>query len=133
MKGIKVILLFSIVFSALLGCTPSFLYLSDPAVYVKKDLPRQEGLPHIVVLPFESPFYYPEIGMYTAKLFFQRLLDRKEFKDASFIQMSDWYEKGRSWNGKTELAVELGRALQSDFILLGSVDYYRVLPYVSFV
>ncbi len=126
MKRHKRTMLLFTVLATLWGCTPGFLYLSDPIVYVERDLPRQEALPTIAVLPFESPFYYPEIGMYTAKLFFQRLLEKKEFAGVSFLQVSDWYEKGMSWHGKTALAVELGREHNSDYILLGSVDQYLI-------
>jgi len=121
----RTMLLFTVL-ATLWGCTPGFLYLSDPIVYEKKVLPRQETLPTIAVLPFESPSYYPEIGMYTSKLFFQRLLEKKAFEGVSFLQVSDWYEKGMSWHGKTALAIELGREHNSDYILLGSVDQYLI-------
>jgi TolB-like protein len=124
MKRHKRIMLLFTVLATLWGCTPSFVYLSDPIVYVKKDIPQQETLPNIAVLPFECPSYYPEIGMYTAKLFFQRLHEKKEFESVSFLQVSDWYEKGMSWHGKTALAVELGRELNIDYILFGSIDQY---------
>jgi TolB-like protein len=117
-------ILFLIVLS-LWGCTPSFLYVSDPTVYVREKIPPQETTSKLTVLPFESPSYYPEIGMYTAKVFFQRLLEKEEFK-VSFSQGTDWYKRGKSWIRKTELAVEEGRKLKSDYILIGSVDYYLV-------
>lgn len=105
------------------GCTPGFLYVSDPTVYVRKKISLQETTSKLTVLPFESPSYYPEIGMYTAKLFFQQLLEKKEF-EVSFSQYADWRERGRSWIGKTEMALEEGRRLGSTFILIGSVDQY---------
>ncbi|KPJ60750.1 MAG: hypothetical protein AMJ42_01370 [Deltaproteobacteria bacterium DG_8] len=117
-------LLFLTVLS-LWGCTPSFLYVSDPTVYIRKDISSQEAPSKLTVLPFESPSYYPEIGMYTSKLFFQQLLEKKEF-EVLFSQETDWYEKGRNWIGKTELAVEEGRKSRSDYILIGSVDQYLV-------
>ena len=77
-----------------------------------------------MVLPFESPSYQPEVGMYTAKLFFKRLLGRSRFDAISFSQNTDWFERGRSWEGRTELALKTGRAQKSDYILIGSVDRY---------
>jgi hypothetical protein len=108
------------------GCTPSFVYVPDPTVYVKKDIVPHKVSPKLVVLPFESPFYTPESGMYTAKLFYQRLLARKEFKEVFFSQETDWYKKGMSWMGKSELACEEGRMRQADYVLIGSIDYYLV-------
>ena len=110
---------------SLLGCTPSFLYVPDPTVYVREGFPPQETTARVTVLPFESPSYYPEIGMYTSKLFFQHLLKKEGF-EVSFFPETNWYEKGRSWNGKTGLAAEEGRKLMSDYILIGSVDQYLV-------
>jgi TolB-like protein len=108
------------------GCTPSFVYVPDPTVYVKKDLVPHTVSPKLAVLPFESPFYNPDSGMYTAKLFYQRLLARKEFREVFFSQETDWYKKGMSWMGKSELAREEGRMRQADYILIGSIDYYLV-------
>jgi TolB-like protein len=108
------------------GCTPSFVYVPDPTVYVKKDLSPHEVSPRLAVLPFESPFYNPDSGMYTAKLFYQRLLARKEFREVFFSQETDWYIKGMSWMGKSELAREEGRVRQADYVLIGSIDYYLV-------
>jgi len=110
---------------SLWGCTPSFLYLSDPTVYIRKDIPSSETISKLTVLPFESPSYYPEIGMYTSKLFFQRLLEKKGF-EVFFSQKTDWHERGRTWMGKTQWAVEEGRRSRSDYILIGSVDQYLV-------
>ena len=125
MKAYRFITLLFFTVLSLWGCTPSFLYVSDPTVYVRKEFSSQETTSRLTVFPFESPSYYPEIGMYAAKLFFQQLLEKKEF-EVSFSQDTDWYEKGRSWIGKTELAVEAGRRLGSTYILIGSVDQYLV-------
>jgi len=125
MKGYRFITLLFLIVLGLWGCTPSFLYIADPTVYVRKEIPNQETTSKLTVLPFESPSYYPEIGMYTAKLCFQQLLEKKEF-EVSFSQHTDWYERGGSWVGKTELAVEEGRRLKSNYILIGSVDQYLV-------
>jgi TolB-like protein len=113
-------------FFTLWGCTPSFLYLADPVVYVKKDLPRDGIAAKLVVLPFENPSDDGGIGMYTAKLFYERLLKQEEFSAVAFLQVPDWYEKGISLQGKTELAAELGRNSQSEYVLIGSIDYYLV-------
>ncbi|MBW2553114.1 MAG: hypothetical protein KAS98_13805 [Deltaproteobacteria bacterium] len=120
-----IILILAILFN-LWGCTPSFLYVPKPTVYVKEELPPRETPLRLAVLPFESPDYYPEIGMYTAKLFFQKLIERREFKEVSFSQETNWYERGGSWNGRTELAVEEGKSLKSDYILIGSIERYQV-------
>jgi len=125
MKAYRFIILLFLAVLSLWRCTPSFLYVSDPTVYVREELPPQETTSRLTVFPFESPSYYPEIGMYAAKLFFQQLLEKKEF-EVSFSQDTDWCEKGRSWVGKTELAVEEGRRRGSDYILIGSVDQYMV-------
>jgi len=106
------------------GCTPSFVYVPDPTVYVKKELAPHKVSPKLAVLPFESPFYSPDSGMYTAKLFYQRLLARKEFRDIYFSQETDWEKRGMSWMGKSELAREEGRMRQADYVLIGSIDYY---------
>jgi TolB-like protein len=118
--------LFLCVLFALWGCTPSFLYLSDPVIYVKKDLPGDGNSDKLIVLPFESPAEYPGLGMYTAELFYQRLLKQAQFGEVAFIQAPDWYEQGRSIKGKTELAAALGRDLQGEYVLIGSIDYYLV-------
>jgi len=125
MKAYRCSTLLFLAVLSLWGCTPSFLYISDPTVYVREELPPQETTSRLTVLPFDSPSYYPEIGMYTAKLFFQQLLEKKEF-EVSFSQDTDWCEKGKSWTGKTELAVEEGRRLGSDYILIGSIDHYMI-------
>ena len=108
------------------GCTPSYLYVPDPTVYMKKGFPDHDDTPTLTVLPFEGPSYYPEIGMYTAKLFYQKLLERHGSLTASLSQDPDWYEKGMSWNGKTAMALEAGRRDESDYILIGTVDNYLV-------
>ena len=72
-----------------LGCTPSFLYVADPTVYVREGFPPQETTARVTILPFESPSYYPEIGMYTSKLFFQHLLKKKGF-EAFLSQETNW-------------------------------------------
>lgn len=125
MKIHKLQLILCMLFS-LWGCTPSFLYLSDPVVYVKKDLPRNGIAAKLVVLPFESPSDDEGIGMYTAKLFYERLLKQEEFSAVAFLQVPDWYEQGRSLQGKTELAAALGRDSQGEYVLIGSIDYYLV-------
>lgn len=106
------------------GCTPSFVYVPDPAVFIKKELAQHEVSPKLAVLPFENPYYSPDSGMYTSKLFYQRLLARKEFSEVLFSQETGWYEKGMSWTGKSELACEAGRMHQADYVLIGSIDYY---------
>ena len=126
MKDHRFIILLLLAFFNLWGCTPSFLYVPEPTVYVRKALPSQEKPSKLTVLPFECPDYYPEVGMYTAKLFFQRLLGKKEIKDIVFSQYTDWHERGESWVGKTALALEEGRKLNSDCILIGSIDYYLI-------
>jgi TolB-like protein len=108
------------------GCTPGFVYVPDPTVYVKKDLASHTVSPKLAVLPFESPFYSPDSGMYTAKLFYQRLLAKKEFREVFFSQETDWYTQGKSWMGKSGLAREEGRRRQADYVLIGSIDYYLV-------
>lgn len=108
------------------GCTPSYLYLPHPTVYMKKGLPDHDYTTTLTVLPFEGPSYYPEIGMYTAKLFYQKLLERHGSIITSLSQETDWYEKGMSWNGKTAMALDAGRRNESDYILIGSVDNYLV-------
>jgi len=118
--------LFLCILLSLWGCTPAFLYLSAPVVYVKKDLPRHGISAKLVVFPFESPSDDSGIGMYTAKLFYDRLLKQEEFSAVAFLQVSDWYEKGGSLQGKTELAAALGRDFQSEYVLIGSIDYYLV-------
>ena len=115
-----IILILATLFN-LWGCTPGFLYVPKPTVYVKEGLPPRETPLRLAVLPFESPDYYPEVGMYTAKLFFQKLIERREFKEVSFSQETNWYERGGGWNGRTELAVEEGKRLKSDYILIGSI------------
>ena len=120
-----IILVFATLFN-LWGCTPAFLYVPKPTVYVEEGLPPRETPFRLAVLPFESHDYYPEIGMYTAKLFFQKLLERREFKEVSFSQETTWSEKGGSWNGRTELAVEEGKTLKSDYILIGRIERYQV-------
>lgn len=125
-----IILIFSILFN-LWGCrTPSFIYLPKPTVYLKEAVPPRETPSKLVVLPFESPDYYPDIGLYTAKLFFQKLLERQEFKEVFFSQDADWYERGGNWNGRTELAVKEGKRLKSDYILIGSIERY-LLGYIT--
>jgi len=114
-----------LIFLSLLGCTPSFLYVPAPTVYVREEFSPQDTTARITVLPFESPSYYPEIGIYTSKLFFQHLLKKKGF-EVSFSPETNWYERGKDWNGKTGLAAEEGRKLMSDYILIGSVDYYMI-------
>ena len=126
MKAHGFFVLLVIVFLGSWGCTPSFVYVPDPTVYVKKDLTPHEVSPSLAVLPFESPFYNPDSGMYTAKLFYQRLLARKEFREVFFSQETDWYIQGMSWMGKSELAREEGRMRQADYVLIGSIDYYLV-------
>lgn len=106
------------------GCTPSFVYVPNPTVFVKKDLIEREFSPKLAVLPFESPCYSPDSGMYTSKLFYQRLLARKEFSEVLFLQETGWYEKGMSWRGKSELAREAGSMHQADYVLIGGIDYY---------
>jgi TolB-like protein len=118
--------LFLCILFTLWGCTPSFLYLADPLIYVKKDLPGNGNAAKIIVFPFESPSDYPGLGMYTATLFYQRLLKQEEFREVAYVQVPDWYEKGKSLTGKTELAAELGRDFQSEYVLIGSIDYYLV-------
>ena len=108
------------------GCTPSVVYVPSPTVYVKKNLASHKVSPKLAVLPFESPFYSPDSGMYTAKLFYQRLLARKEFREVFFSQETDWHTNGMSLMGKSELAREEGRVRQADYVLIGSVDYYLV-------
>ncbi len=125
MKHRRLALMLLITICYLGGCTPSFLHLQAPEVYVRKEFPTQETTATLTVLPFESPSYYPEIGMYTAQLFFQRLLGKKKF-EVSLSQTTEWYERGRDWNGKTGLALDQGKSLKSDYILIGSIDYYRV-------
>ena len=126
MKAHGVFLLLVIVLLGSWGCTPSFVYVPDPTVYVKRDLAPYDVSPKLAVLPFESPFYDPDSGMYTAKLFYQRLLSRKEFREVFFSQETDWYINGMSWTGKSELAREEGRVRQADYVLIGSIDYYLV-------
>ena len=63
MKKYRLIILVFALFFNLWGCTPAFLHIPDPTVYVKEEIPPQET-------PSKFPYYYPEIGMYTAKLFF---------------------------------------------------------------
>lgn len=118
--------LFLCILFTLWGCTPSFLYLSDPVIHVKKDLPGNGVSAKIIVFPFESPADYPGLGMFAAKLFYERLLKQEEFREVAYVEVPDWYEKGRSLQGKTELAAELGRDLQSEYVLIGSIDYYLV-------
>jgi TolB-like protein len=125
MNAYRVITPLLVVLFNLWGCTPSFIHIPDPTVYMRKELPPQETTVKLTVLPFESPSYYPEIGMYTSKLFYQQLLKKKEF-EVSFSQEADWHERGGSWIGKTELAVEEGRKLMSDYIIIGRVDHYMV-------
>ena len=79
-----------------------------------------------MVLPFESPSYFSEAGIFTAKLFYQRLLEQEEFTDIFYSQNSDWFEKGMTWSGRTELAIEEGRRAEVDYILIGSIDYFLV-------
>jgi TolB-like protein len=126
MKAHWFFILLVVVFLNSWGCTPSFVYVPNPTVYVKKDLVQHEVSPKLAVLPFESPFYSPDTGMYTAKLFYQRLLARKEFREVFFFQGTDWYTQGKSWMGKSELAREEGRRRQADYVLIGSIDYYLV-------
>ena len=130
MKKYRLIILVFALFFNLWGCTPAFLHIPDPTVYVKEEIPAQETPSIFAVLPFESPYYSPEIGMYTAKLFFQKFLEREELKEVLFFQGTDWYEKGGSWNVRTERAVEEGRRLKSDYIIIGSIDRYLV-GYIS--
>lgn len=126
MKRDGVLILILAALFNLWGCTPGFLHVSKPTVYVREGLPKRETPPRLAVLPFESPDYYPEIGMYTAKIFFQKLMERREFKEVSFSQETDWYERGGSFNGRTELAVDEGKNLQSDYILIGRIERYQV-------
>lgn len=109
-----------------LGCTPGFLYVSKPTVYVKDGLPKGKTPVRLAVLPFASPDYHPEIGMYTAKLFFQKLIDRREFQEVFFSQETNWYERGGSFHGRTDLAIDEGKRLTSDYILMGSIERYKV-------
>jgi len=125
MNACRIIILLFVTFFSLWGCTPSLIYIANPTVYVREELPTQETTSKITVLPFECPSYYPGIGTYTAKVFFQQLLKKEEF-EVSFSQQADWFERGGSWVGRTELAVEEGRRLKSDYILIGSVDQYMV-------
>lgn len=108
------------------GCTPSYLHVPAPTVYMKKGVPAYDETPTVTVLPFEGPAYYPEIGLYTAKLFYQELLERHGSFTVFLSQDRDWYEKGMSWNGKTALALQAGVRDGSDYILIGSVDNYLV-------
>jgi hypothetical protein len=64
--------------------------------------------------------------MYTAELFYQRLLKQAQFGEVAFIQAPDWYEKGSSLKGKAALASAVGRDLQGEYVLIGSIDYYLV-------
>lgn len=126
MKTDWIILLLTVVVLGSTGCTPSIIYVADPTVYLQKDLAPQEASPKLVVLPFESPSYNPDGGMYTAKLFYQRLLSRKALGEVVFYQETDWYTRGRSWMGKTGLALQEGSKRQADYVLIGSVDYYLI-------
>lgn len=108
------------------GCTPSYLHVPDPTVYMNRGFPYHDDNPTVMVLPFEGPSYYPEIGMYTGMLFYHKLLERHGSLTASLSQDTGWYEQGMSWNGKTALALEAGRREGSDYILTGSVDNYLV-------
>ena len=126
MKSYRFIILLIPSFLGIWGCTPSFIYVPKPTVYVKQDLSQQEIPPTLMVLPFESPSYYSEIGTYTAKLFYQRLLEQKEFTDVSYSQNSNWFDKSMNWIGKTELAIAEGRKAEVDYILIGSINYYLV-------
>ena len=108
------------------GCTPSYIFNPSPTVYVKQNLSREDLPQTLMVLPFESPSYFSEAGIFTAKLFYQRLLEQEEFTDIFYSQNSDWFEKGMTWNGRTELAIEEGRRTEVDYILIGSIDYFLV-------
>ena len=108
------------------GCTPSVIVAPRPTVYVKQDLSHYDLPQTLMVLPFESPSYFLEAGTFTAKLFYQRLLEQDEFTDIMYSQNPDWFEKGLTWNGRTELAIEEGRRAEADYILIGSIDYFLV-------
>ncbi len=108
------------------GCTPSFIYNPNPTVYVRRDLPEKEVPSKLVVLPFESPFYCSEVGMYASRLFYRQLLERKAFTSISFSQEADWFERGSGWLEKTRIAMQEGEKSEADYILIGSVDYYML-------
>ena len=108
------------------GCTPSVIVAPRPTVYVKQDLAHYDLPQTLMVLPFESPSYFLEAGTFTAKLFYQRLLEQDEFSNIIYSQNPDWFEKGFTWNGRTELAIEEGRRAEADYILIGSIDYFLV-------
>ena len=126
MKSYRFIFLFIAALACIWGCTPSYIFAPNPTVYVKQDF-TCETLPQtLMVLPFESPSYFFEAGLFTAKLFYERLLEKQEFTDIYYSQNSDWFEKGMTWHGRTERAIEEGRRAGVDYILIGSVDYYLV-------
>ena len=108
------------------GCTPSYIFAPNPNVYVKQDFACKTLPQTLMILPFESPSYFFEAGQFTAKLFYESLLEKEEFADIYYSQNADWYEKGITWHGRTERAIEEGRRAGVDYILIGSVDYYLV-------
>jgi hypothetical protein len=108
------------------GCTPSVIVAPRPTVYVKQEIFDCDLPQTLMVLPFESPSYFLEAGTFTAKLFYQRMLEQDEFTKIIYSQNPDWFEKGLTWNGRTELAIEEGRRAEADYILIGSIDYFLV-------
>jgi TolB-like protein len=126
MKSYRFIFLFIAAFLCIWGCTPSYIYAPRPTTYVKQCLTCKEVPQTLMILPFESPSYFLDGGVFTAKLFYERLLQQEEFTAIYYSQNSDWFEKGMSWHGRTELAIEEGRRAGVDYILIGSIDYYLV-------
>lgn len=126
MKSHRFIFLFIAALACIWGCTPSYIFAPNPTVYVKQDFACEHLPQKLMILPFESPSYFLEAGGFTAKLFYERLLQQDEFTEIYYSQDSDWFEKGMTWHGRTELAIEEGRKAGVDYILIGSIDYYLV-------
>ncbi len=107
------------------GCLPSYVRVSPPVVYVKEGFPSSIGSSRLIVLPFDSPSYYPEIGFSAGNLFYRSLLKKGTFGEVFFYQDPEWHERGRTWSGKTELAIEMARRTGYQFVLVGEVESYR--------